>query len=267
MQTKLPKIKAKKSLGQNFLIDQNILDKISKINVFDSESEIVEIGPGTGNLTNYLIKKKPKKIFLIEKDRELYENLANRFLCKANVINRDILKFYDYEIFNKNTIIIGNLPYNISSQILIKFILDNNFKFKSLIFMFQKEMADRILANVNSKNYGRLTILSNWKFEIKRLFNIKPSSFSPRPKVESSLLLFKEKSSKVTFKNPRNLEKITRILFNQRRKKIRKSINFIFKNKTKIISKLNLNLDLRPQNLDVKTYCNLVSNYEEYYSN
>ena len=263
MQKKLVKIIAKKSLGQNFLIDKNILKKIIDINLINSDSEIVEIGPGTGNLTDYLIKKNPKKIITIEKDTELSKNLLNKFLGKINVINKDILKFFDYKIFNKNTIIIGNLPYNISSQILVKFILDNNFKFKVLIFMFQKEMANRILAQVNSKDYGRLSILSNWKFEIKKLFDIKPSSFSPRPKVESSLLLFTEKNEKFPLKDSKNLEKITRILFNQRRKKIRKSINYIFRNNTKILNRLNLNLDLRPQNLDIDTYCNLALVYEE----
>ena len=263
MQKKLVKKRAKKSLGQNFLVDENILKKIVEINIINSETEIIEIGPGTGNLTDYLIKKNPKKIFAIEKDKELSKNLLNKYFGKAEIINEDILKFFNYKIFNKNTIIIGNLPYNISSQILVKFILDNNFSFKALIFMFQKEMANRILAKVNSKDYGRLSILSNWRFQIEKLFDIKPSSFSPRPKVDSSLLLFKEKRKKFPLKDVKNLEKITKILFNQRRKKIRKSINFIFRNNKNVISQLNLNLDLRPQNLDSETYYNLAAKYEE----
>ena len=255
-------IKAKKSLGQNFLKDKNVLKKIADISLLDNTTELIEIGPGTGNLTDYLIKKNPKKIFLIEKDEKLSEYLKNKFFDKIKVINKDILKFFDYKIFSKNTIVIGNLPYNISSQILVKFILDNNFNYKALIFMFQKEMADRILAKVNSKNYGRLSILSNWKFDIKKLFDINPNSFEPKPKVESSLLIFSEKADKYNLKNPKNLELITRVLFNQRRKKIRKSINNIFKKNDKIISDLNLNLDLRPQNLDIKTYCNIASKYD-----
>ena len=255
-------IKAKKSLGQNFLKDKNVLKKIADLSLLDNNSELIEIGSGTGNLTDYLIKKNPKKVFLIEKDEKLSKYLKNKFFDKIKVINKDILKFFDYKIFSKNTIVIGNLPYNISSQILVKFILDNNFNYKALIFMFQKEMADRILAKVNSKNYGRLSILSNWKFDIKKLFDIKPSSFEPKPKVESSLLFFSEKADKYNLKNPKNLELITRVLFNQRRKKIRKSINNIFKKNNKIISDLNLNLDLRPQNLDIKTYCNIASKYD-----
>jgi len=255
-------IKAKKSLGQNFLKDKNVLKKIADLSLLDNNSELIEIGSGTGNLTDYLIKKNPKKVFLIEKDEKLSKYLKNKFFDKIKVINKDILKFFDYEIFNKNTIVIGNLPYNISSQILVKFILDNNFKYRALIFMFQKEMADRILAKVNSKNYGRLSILSNWKFDIKKLFDIKPSSFEPKPKIESSLLFFSEKVDKYNLKNPKSLELITRILFNQRRKKIRKSINKIFKKNNKIISDLNINLDLRPQNLDLKTYCNIASKFD-----
>ncbi len=256
------KIKAKKSLGQNFLVDKNILKKISDINIFDKTAEIVEIGPGTGNLTSYLIEKDIKKIFAIEKDEKLSKSLSKKFLNKIEVINQDILKFINYKIFNENTVIIGNLPYNISSQILAKFILDNNFKYKALVFMFQKEMANRILAKVNSKDYGRISILANWKYEVKKMFDVQPSSFVPKPKIESTLLIFKKKSYVHPLKNPKNLEKITRLLFNQRRKKIRKAINQLFKNKTNIISKLNLNLDLRPQNLDLDTICRLVDIYE-----
>ena len=262
LQKKLVEIRLKKSLGQNFLIDENILKKIVSIDVFKDGSEIVEIGPGSGNLTEYLIKSNPKKIFAIEKDEILAKNLSEKFYKKINVINADILKFSDNKIFTSETIVIGNLPYNISSQILVKFILNNNnFKFKSLIFMFQKEVANRILAKVNSKQYGRLSILANWKFEIKKILDIKPSSFSPRPKVDSSLLIFNENSNIFRLKNPKNLEAVTRIFFNQRRKKIKKPINQIFKNNLKIIQKLNLNMDLRPQNLDIKTFCKIASEY------
>ena len=259
---------AKKSLGQNFLIDKNIIKKI--INSVDIKNKnVVEIGPGKGALTEEILKNNPKSLTLIEKDNSLFESLSLKFS------NYNFLKFYNEDILNLNvekiikeeTIIFGNLPYNISSQILVKFILDNNFKFRALMFMFQKEMANRILAKVNSKDYGRLSILSNWKFRVKKLFDIKPGSFNPRPKVESSILLFIEKTEKFPIGEPKNLEKITRILFNQRRKKIRKSINYIFKNNKKIINSLNLNLDLRPQNLDVKTYCNIASKYKELKTN
>ena len=149
--------KAKKSLGQNFLVDKNILRLIANSTRIEKNDEILEIGPGTGNLTEFLVKKKPKKIYLIEKDENLVNLLKNKFSESLNIINEDILKFSKNSFLNSKSIIFGNLPYNISSQILVKFIINKNkFKFKKLIFMFQKELADRILAKVNSSNYGRL---------------------------------------------------------------------------------------------------------------
>ena len=194
MQKNLVKIKAKKSLGQNFLIDKNILNKISKQIKLKPNTEIVEIGPGSGNLTEFLIKLGPKKFYVIEKDDKFSDILNEKFNDKIHIIKSDILKFSDNKIFSNETVVIGNLPYNISSQILIKFILNkDNFKFSKLIFMFQKEMADRIIAKVNSKNYGRLSILANWKFDIKKNFDIKPNSFIPKPKVDSTLISLKKK--------------------------------------------------------------------------
>ena len=144
-------IKPKKKLGQNFLIDKNIIKKIVECVSINNENEILEIGPGTGNLTEFLIKKNPKKIFLIEKDKNLINILKNKFYNKAKILNEDILQFSKNDLLTDNSIIFGNLPYNVSSQILTKFIFNKEkFKFKMLIFMFQKELADRIVADVNN---------------------------------------------------------------------------------------------------------------------
>ena len=255
--------KAKKSLGQNFLVDQNILMLIANSTKIEKNDEIVEIGPGTGNLTEFLLKKNPKKIYLIEKDENLVNFLKNKFSKNLNIINEDILKFSKKNLLNDNTIIFGNLPYNISSQILVKFIINKNkFKFKKLVFMFQKELADRILAKVNSSNYGRFSILANWKFNIEKVIDIKPNSFLPKPKVFSSLLIFDPKTPLINFKNPKNLEYVTKVFFNQRRKKIKKPINILFKNSLDISKKLNLNLDLRPQNISPEIFYKLTKEYE-----
>ena len=164
---------AKKSLGQNFLVDRNVIRKIISLSKITNEN-IFEIGPGSGALTDEILKKKPKSLIIIEKDFELSKKLKFKYSDnkKIRVINGDILDIDIEKLITPKATIFGNLPYNISSQILVKFILDNKFKFKALIFMFQKEMANRILAHVNSKDYGRLSIISNWKFEIKRLFDI-----------------------------------------------------------------------------------------------
>ena len=258
-------IKAKKSLGQNFLVDKNIIEKIS--NIIDIENKsILEVGPGTGNLTSSLLKKNPKKIFVIEKDNDLASLLEKNFKNKINIINKDILKINENLLSEDQLIVFGNLPYNISTEILCKWILNLNDKkiwFSNLILMFQKEVADRIVSKYNCSNYGRLSILANWKLDIEKIIDIKPNSFSPKPKIDSSLLFFSIKKNFHKLKNPKNLEKITRIFFNHRRKMIKKPFNTIFQNNTDIIDRLNLDLKSRPHNLNYDVYYKLAEEYEK----
>src|SRR6056300_53630 len=129
--------------------------------------------------------------------------------------------------------------------------------------MFQKEVADRIIADFNTSDYGRLSILSNWKLNITKICDIKPESFSPRPKIDSSLLFFSPKKNFFKINDAKNLEKITRIFFNHRRKMIKKPFNQIFNGNAKILDKLKIDLNLRPQNLDLMTYYNLTKEYED----
>ena len=256
--------KPKKSLGQNFLIDQNILQKIVNTVSINSNSEILEIGPGTGNLTNYLIKKNPKKIFVVEKDNNLSMLLDKKFKNKINIINNDILKISENLISKQKLVVFGNLPYNISTEILAKWITSKNksFWFSKLILMFQKEVADRIIAKINTSNYGRLSILSNWKLDIKKIMNISRNSFFPKPKIESSLLIFSPKNKFYKITNPKNLEMITRVFFNQRRKMIKKPFKQIFEDPDEIAKKLSINLNLRPQNLSPDMYYKITKEYE-----
>ena len=257
-------IRAKKSLGQNFLINQNIIDKI--INVIDIKyKNILEIGPGTGNLTEKILKKKPNNFLVVEKDYNLVKLLKEKFNEKIEIINDDILKIEENSLSNEILTVYGNLPYNISTEILIKWILnmkDEKIWFDYLVLMFQKEVADRIISEFNTKNYGRLTILANWRLKIKKICDIHPSCFNPRPKVESTLLLFEPKINFFKFENPKNLEKITRVFFMHRRKMIKKPFLNLFNNDVNLASKMELNLNLRPQNLDFNTYLNLTKEYE-----
>ena len=257
-------IKAKKSLGQNFLTDQNIIDKILDIAEI-KDKNILEIGPGTGNLTSNILKKNPKKLIVIEKDDSLVNLLKDSFGSKINIINEDVLKVDENTLTKEKLSVFGNLPYNISSEILCKWVLNikENSWFECLILMFQKEVADRIVAKFNNKNYGRLSILANWKLDIEKICDVKPTSFSPVPKVDSSILFFKPKKRFVKFENPKNLEKITRIFFMHRRKMIKKPYNQLFGDNTEIASKLKIDLNLRPQNLDFETYYRIVNEYEK----
>ena len=257
-------IKAKKSLGQNFLIDREVLEKIVSITDITNK-EVLEIGPGSGNLTTYILKKKPKKLYVVEKDDDLAILLKEKFDTEIKIINDDILKVSESTISDQKLSVFGNLPYNISTEILSKWILNigSNFWFDSLVLMFQKEVADRIISEFNNSNYGRLSILSNWKLNVKKILDIKPQSFSPRPKIDSSLLLFTPKENFFKLKDPKNLEKITRIFFSQRRKMLKKPFNQVFDNGKEVAEKFGIDLNLRPQNLEPEVYFKLVKEYED----
>ncbi len=256
-------IKAKKSLGQNFLIDQNIIDKIVNILELKNRS-ILEIGPGTGSLTEGILKKKPKKVLVVEKDDDLTNLLKVKFKNKIEIINSDILKIDENLLSDKTLTVFGNLPYNISTEILCKWILNlkERIWFDCLILMFQKEVADRIISDFNTKSYGRLTILANWRLDIKKICDITPTSFLPKPKIDSTVLFFKPKKEFFSFKDSKNLEKITRIFFMHRRKMIKKPYYQLFNGNISIASKIGIDLKLRPQNLNLETYFKLTREYE-----
>ena len=257
-------IKAKKSLGQNFLIDREVLEKIVSITDI-ANKEVLEIGPGSGNLTTYILKQKPKKLYVVEKDDDLAILLKEKFDTEIEIINDDILKVSESNISEQKLSVFGNLPYNISTEILSKWILNigSNFWFDSLVLMFQKEVSDRIISQFNNSNYGRLSILSSWKLNVKKILDIKPQSFSPRPKIDSSLLLFTPKENFFELKDPKNLERITRIFFSQRRKMLKKPFNQVFDNGKEVAEKFGIDLNLRPQNLEPETYFKLVKEYED----
>ena len=254
-------VKAKKSLGQNFLIDKNILKKIVDVGNINSNDKVLEIGPGTGNLTEYIVKANPKTIIVVEKDFNLTKLLKNKFKKKVKIINDDILKLSE-DFYNEKFIIYGNLPYNISTQILAFWCLSKKIKVKKLILMFQKEVADRIVAKVNTKNYSRITILSNWKFYIKKLFDINPECFSPRPKIKSSLLEFTPKKNIVDIKYPKNIEKITNIFFSQKRKMVKKNFIKLFKNFDEVSKLVNIRLTDRPQNIPIEKFLEIIKIFE-----
>ncbi len=256
----------KKSLGQNFLIDKNIIKKI--LNLTDlCKKNIIEIGPGKGALTEEIIKRNPKSLTLIEKDNQLTNRLILRYSNKKsiNIINTDILKFNFKNIKKKKLIVIGNLPYNISSQILIKLLRISNIEYKisDIILMFQKELAEKIVGNFESKNYGRLSIITNLKLKLEKKFLVSPNCFFPKPKVTSMVLHLKTfKNSKYRVKKLSNLEKITNIFFSNRRKKINKNIKKVL-NKKKLDKIRELDLNLRAEKIKPEIYYKITELFEE----
>ena len=259
---------AKKSLGQNFLVDKNIINKIIKIGNIDKNKIVMEIGPGYGNLTSAIAFLKPKKMFAIEKDKKLVIFLKKKFKDFNNIeiINDDVLNIIEKRNLEQNIIVFGNLPYNVSTKILTSFIMMEKWppRYKVLIFMFQKEVADRILAKTHTKEFSRLSILSNWRLEIKKHFDVSKNCFFPKPKINSTLLSFKPKINNLfNLKNPKNLEKITRVLFSNRRKMINKNFNKLFGKNISIAKNLNIDLNQRPEELSNEMYYRIATLYEK----
>ncbi len=260
-------INAKKSLGQNFLVDLNIIKKIiSTTNI--TNKNVVEIGPGTGNLTKNILQKKPKNLILIEKDKELVIDIKKKFEKESNIeiFNTDVLKFNWEKDIKAKSIIFGNLPYNISTQILVNLIRLEIWppKYERLILMFQKEVAEKILSTYNSKNYGRIGIISNLRLEIEDHFHISPNCFLPKPKVQSTLLIFKPISKNENrFKNVENLEKITHLFFSNKRKMINKVFKKLFANYESVAKKLDIDLTMRPSELSSEKYFQITELYEK----
>jgi len=258
----------KKHLGQNFILDENITNKIVKLT--DVKNEIIlEIGPGPGCLTRSLVKSGAKKIIAIEKDPKCIDMLNYQkkiFLNKVILIKGDFLEDKIFKkiinIMKKNKkklIIISNLPYKTSIPILVKIFKYRNF-FEKLILMFQKEQADRILAKKNSKSYGRISVISQWLCNIKKKMSLSPNHFYPKPKINSSILEFNFKKKIKNVCNEEAFIKLIRNCFNQRRKTIKNNL----KKKIKLIDEALLNCKInakkRPEELDFNDYVNL-SNY------
>jgi 16S rRNA (adenine1518-N6/adenine1519-N6)-dimethyltransferase len=246
----------KKRFGQNFLINKEISKKI--VNLFNiSNKNILEIGPGNLALTKLILEKKPNKFIAIEIDKDLKNRYLDQEIDEI-IIFENALKFNEKKLFNdQNFSIISNLPFNISAKLLLKWIkIQNNYNcIENMTLMFQKELADRIVAKKNSKQYGRISILSNAFFEIKKKIDVKKNDFYPIPKVDASVLQFTPlKKNKISKNKLNRLEKITLLFFNERRKKNLKKIKKIFSDD--IIKKEGFEIffDLRPEDLDKDIY-------------
>ena len=260
-------MKFKKSLGQNLLIDKNIFKKILSLTSFKNKN-ILEIGAGTGNLSSEILKQEPKKLICIEKDKIFINKLKVLFENKKNlsIVNGDILSLKLEKMMSDGTIIIGNLPYNISTQILIKFLKLNPWppKFKKLIFMFQKEVGEKIIANLGSKNYSRLSIITKSRFKILNYFYVSKNCFFPKPKVDSIVIEFLPILRKeVTFNSINNLEYITNIFFSNKRKMVNKTFKKLKMENDKFIKNLNIDFTLRPEKISENLFYKITEHYEK----
>lgn len=250
------KQKAKKSFGQHFLINQAITEQIAdSLTLALDYPRVLEIGPGQGVLTNFLLKK-DFALKAVEADRDMFAYLAKfypNFI--ENVILEDCLKLDFYELFNhKEFCIIGNFPYNISSQIVFK-ILSNHHLVPEMVGMFQKEMADRIIAPEGSKTYGVISVLTQARYTCEGLINIPPSAFSPPPKVNSSVIRLVRKKEDVGC-DYRNLRTVVKLSFSQRRKMLRNTLKPLIENEDLFLMPI---FTERPEQLSLQAFVDLTN--------
>lgn len=262
---------AKKSLGQNFILDKNFTDKIAKSALEKNKSDfsdeiILEIGPGPASLTRSILDLKPEKLVVIEKDQRCIKILSQIQQYygsdKLEIINSDALKIDEAELFadfkDKKIKIISNLPYNIGTVLLLKWLKKTNL-FSSLTLMLQKEVASRIVAQNGDKNYGRISVIANLLAKSNILFDVNKNIFTPPPKVTSAIIQLFPYEKMLFDCEIEKLEKITSFAFNQRRKMIKSSLKKIEFNKNleQILSELNIRTDLRAENLSIKEFCQI----------
>lgn len=255
---------AKKSLGQNFLLDKNITDKIISLSLKKqnlpsfSGSHVFEVGPGPGGLTRAVISNHPDKMTVIELDERCI-NIMHDINSKTGnileILNQDALKFDFSYTEEKPKHIVSNLPYNISVPLLTKWLYDIDC-YASLTLMFQKEVADRIQAQTSTKDYGRLSVLAQLQCKITRLIDLNPECFTPAPKIWSSVLLFQPLEKTLSKEEISKVEKLTAQAFSMRRKMIRQSLKSI-KNLEEICEKIGIKTSMRPEEITPEQFLSL----------
>jgi len=252
----------KRKLGQNFLVDENILNFIVDSSIISEQDNIVEIGPGLGALTQKILVKS-NSLLCIEKDKKMYSFLKNRF-PKLKIINKDVLKINPNELFYQNSYkIISNLPYSVASRIIIMFAESNNSP-SSMTLTIQKEVAERLVASPNSKEYGVLSILVSNFYDIKILKNISPKCFFPSPKVFSSIVFLKKRNTPLVDEEIFLIfKKIVKYSFTQRRKQLGTSLkNLGLKDLDNSFMNATFSLKDRPENLSINQWVEISMNYK-----
>lgn len=259
------KLRAKKSLGQNFLLDLNITTKITNNAGHLEGKNVIEIGPGPGGLTQALLRTSANHIYAIEKDDRFIEAFApilKAYESKFTILHTDAMNVNIEEVCEAPRAIVANLPYNIATPLLVGW-LEKIEHIDSMTLMFQKEVAERICAKPRTKAYGRVSIISQWLCDCEIRFDLPPEAFTPAPKVTSSIVHFipRERNDNIKFET---MEKITHAAFGQRRKTIRKSLSSLTKERTdEILEKAEIDPRARAEELTIDKFIILAEIYEE----
>ncbi len=253
-------LNAKKSLGQNFILDKNFTDKIVKSAGSLEEFEILEIGPGPGSLTRSILDSKPKKLYAIERDERCIEALKELQIFygeNLKIISGDALTINEKDLFGDRKFkIIANLPYNIGTVLIFKWLKISN-NISSMHLMLQKEVVERITAKVGDNHYGRLAVMINFLCDTRMVFTVNKTVFTPPPKVTSAIVEIIPKEKPTSDVNFNKLEKVVAAAFNQRRKMIRSSLKSVFKDVEEVLQKTKIDPQLRAENLTIEQFCEI----------
>lgn len=253
-----------KSLGQNFLFDFNLIDRVARSAGALEDVTVIEVGPGPGGLTRMLLGRGAKKVIAIEQDARCFGALADIALLapdRLEVIQADALTVDETMLATGAIKIVANLPYNIATVLLFKW-LENIRYFESLTLMFQKEVADRIAASPRCKAYGRVSVMAQWQCHVQHHFDISPEAFIPPPKVTSSVISLIPRAKPLAEANKETLEKVCKATFNQRRKTLRSSLKQISKTPEALLEHAGIIHTRRPEELTVEEFCALSRAYD-----
>ena len=253
-------IRAKKSLGQNFLLDLNLTSKIARYAGNLKQSDVLEIGPGPGGLTRSLLNEGARQVVSIEKDNRCIaalEEIQSLFPGRLRLLQGDALSMNVTQYLTDPIKIIANLPYNIGTELLIRWLNSKNWPsfWQSMTLMFQKEVANRIVARPGSKAYGRLSVMSQWRCNTKIAFNIPATAFTPPPKVESAVVHFEALNEPKFPAEVDKLEFVVSKAFNQRRKMLRGALKGHFINVEEGLFSIGVLPTKRAENITVQEYC------------
>jgi 16S rRNA (adenine1518-N6/adenine1519-N6)-dimethyltransferase len=253
-------IRAKKSLGQNFLLDLNLTSKIARYAGNLKQSDVLEIGPGPGGLTRSLLNEGARQVVSIEKDNRCIaalEEIQSLFPGRLRLLQGDALSMNVTQYLTDPIKIIANLPYNIGTELLVRWLNSKNWPsfWQSMTLMFQKEVANRIVAHPGSKAYGRLSVMSQWRCNTKIAFNIPATAFTPPPKVESAVVHFEALNEPKFPAEVDKLEFVVSKAFNQRRKMLRGALKGHFINVEEGLFSIGVLPTKRAENITVQEYC------------
>ena len=253
------RLSARKSLGQNFLLDLNLIDRIARAAGDIATTSIIEIGPGPGGLTRALLAKGAQSVIAVERDPRCVEalaELAGAYPDRLRIVEGDALDIDAASLAPAPRAIVANLPYNIATPLMFAW-LGNIGAFTSLTLMLQREVAVRITAQPGSRDYGRLSIAAQWRCETRRLFDVPPTAFVPAPKVTSSIVRFVPRPEPLAPADAATLERVVAAAFGQRRKMLRASLRQLGVDAEGLLADAGITPTLRAEDIDIEGFCSI----------